>query len=116
VRFFERAGTRGHQLPPAVQHDIQSKVNPGEPGDRQRFLVQRIARESAVACRGVVQELESVEIADSLQVGKSRAHGFAAAGESGHEMRLDQPGDQPESGIDKPRVELDPVARPTSPW
>ena len=62
---------------------------------------------------GIGQKGVAVKPLHRLQRRQSRADGFAAAGKSGHIMRLHQAGRQAKTSLDKPSIQLDRAAGPT---
>ncbi len=75
--------------------------------DLELLLVQRVAREVALDRRRVLHEARAVKGADGVGVGDSRCDDLPAARVAGHEMRLDEPGGDPQLGLDEAAIELD---------
>ena len=107
VGRFQGAGKRPDKAAAAVHDDVESEIDAGGPGDREGLLMEGIAFENGVGRSRIGKHLFPVEFADRFERGQARTDAFPAAGETGHEMRLDKPRHQPEAGFDEPPVETD---------
>ncbi len=77
------------------------------PHDLQLLLVQRVALERALDGGRVLHEAGGVEGPDRGVVGDAGSDHLPAARPAGHEVRLDQPGDDLEVGVGEAAVERD---------
>ena len=105
VRLDDVAGEHVRDVALLVERDVEEKTRPGLERDVAQFLPKRVALGDAEGRLWVADVFRAVIAHHCLQPGATRHDALHAAAESGKEMRLDKPGDDPQIGLDDVPVE-----------
>ena len=105
VRLEDVAGEDIGDVALLVERDVEYEAWPGLEGDVAQFLPERVAVGDTEGRTRVAYVFRAVIAHHRLQPGAARHDAFHAATEPGEKMRLDEPGDDPQVGLDDVPVE-----------
>ena len=92
---------------PVVDEDVEREVDAGRRGDRADRVVDRVALGHAPGRARVADPPGVVELEDRVETRQARGHHLRSAAEAREEVRLDEPGRDPDVGLDPLAGEAD---------